>query len=65
MPLYLCDADIIEEMPSYTFVIEARNLKEAKEEARKEVLSSYGEEADDTYITEVETLEEVKSRLLV
>jgi len=67
---YLIQADMGEGTPFYTFMILAKNKKEAEKLATKEVMDYHGEKIAfrddiDMYVTEIKTLQDVYNCLFI
>ena len=56
--LFLCDVELSEEMPYYTFFVNANNEKGAEDKAKKIAIRDYGD-YHDIFTTEINSLEEL------
>ena len=67
MKTYLIKADIGEGYPYYTFMLNAKNQKEAEKEAKRIVKADYKEQWEHSYITveEVKTMADIKNELVI
>jgi len=67
MKNYLIKADIGEGYPYYTFMLNAKNQKEAEKEAKRIVKSDYKEQWEyiDVNVKEVKTIADIKNELVI